>query len=152
MVMSFLQPQSKNDANPERYRTMVEEIYYTWSITTPLHNNIAMWRMEKARIGIKSTLTLSNLKCIFMQRQRFLKAYDGADNLPVEKLQELVARQKQIYRKLCEPTDQSFLLLKLGDLLDVHDSFIHLYYQSKDWSVVDTCKNRTSGQCVPIVS
>ena len=108
LLMSALQPQSKDDVNPALYRKMVEEIYYTGTVTVPLHNKIIMWRTEMARMGIKSTLTLSNLKCLFIPRQKFLKTYDPANNVPVAELLELVTRQMEYFKELCEPTDESF--------------------------------------------
>ena len=49
----------------------------------------------------------------------------------------------EYFKELCEPTDESFQSMKLDELLDVDDSFVHVYYHGKDWSVVDlacTCK------------
>jgi hypothetical protein len=144
LLMSVLHPVSKDDENPALYKKMMEEIYFTGGPTTPLHLKIVMWRKEKARLGIKSPLALSNLKCLLIPRQKFLKQYDAADDQPVDELRELVKSQLEFFEELCAPDDQSFRSLKQDQLLDINDSFVHLYYHGKDWSAVDlacTCKH-----------
>jgi hypothetical protein len=55
-----------------------------------------------------------------------------------------VRGQLEFFEELRAPDDRSFRSLKLDQLLDINDSFVHVYYHGKDWSAVDlacTCKH-----------
>ena len=76
LILSILKPSSKDDPAPDFFNTMTEEIYDMGTHDTPLHLKIDMWRKDKQRHENKLTLKLSQLKCLFMPRQKFLNQID----------------------------------------------------------------------------
>ena len=73
LILSELGSLGKEDDCPERWRTIVEEIFYSGRVDTPLHLKIDIWQTEKQRIGAKPLLQLSSLKHLFIPKQQLLK-------------------------------------------------------------------------------
>jgi hypothetical protein len=52
-----------------------------------------------------------------------------------------IKTQLEDYVKLCKDDDESFVNIRLDQLLDLKDSFVYLMAREKEWSAVDlACK------------
>jgi hypothetical protein len=143
LILSELGSMGKDDADPELWRTIVDEIYYTGRADTPVYLKIDMWKKDKQCLGAKPLLQLSSLKHLFILKQQLLKQLDPSHDRDVEELRSLVKKQAAAYARLAKEGDETFREMTLDQLLDVHDSFLYLEARDEDWSVIDiacTCK------------
>lgn len=136
LVLTVLKSQTKDDKTPGLFTEMMEDIYSTGPADTPLHLKIVSWRRQQHRAGKKVDMQLSQLKTLYVPRQKLLRQIDPDNSLEVDEVRELLAPQLEVFTRLIMEEDESYRSMSLDELLDVNESYLVLSARAKTWSAV----------------